>query len=110
MTKLSLTERVQILSILPREGDIKTLRIVKDLAEKVNITKEEIEKFQFELSPEGNAYTWNKEGTESVLAAELTKYEEDEIRSALMKLEGTRKLSMSLVPLYERFVENRKPE
>jgi hypothetical protein len=103
---LKLLERIQILSVLPSKGDIKTLKVVKDIDTKITITQDEILKYDFKVSEDGKNYLWNELGKTEELEVEFTILELDEIKKALKALETKQELSKSLLDLYIKFVEN----
>lgn len=102
--KLTLGQRIQVLQILPSKGDIKTLRIVKDIESKLSITQEEIVKYEFNTTPDGKAYTWNKEGVTDEVDYEFSDLEISEVKKALQKLEETKELDKSMLNLYDKFI------
>ena len=104
--KVTLVERIQILTLLPEKGDLKTLRIVKDIESKLVITQDEIVNYNFKLTEDGKAYSWNEEGRAATLDVEFTNLELDEIKKVLKALETKQELSKSLLDLYIKFVEN----
>jgi len=55
--KLGVGDRLILLSILPREGDITTLKIVRELRE--NLSFDEAEHKELQLTSEGDTVRWN---------------------------------------------------
>lgn len=102
--KLTLGQRIQILQIIPNKGDIKTLRIVKDLESKLTITQEEIVKYEFTVTEDGKNYTWNKEGVLTEIDYELSELEISEVKKALQKLEEAKELQKNMLELYDKFI------
>lgn len=102
---LSLEDRIYISSILPVKGDMRTLRLVKDIALKIEVTQEEIIEFDFKPDASGKLYTWNQKGVDSKIEVEFTSTEKAEIKKALVNLEQSRELLIGLMDLYTRFVE-----
>jgi len=55
--KLHVRDRLLLLQMLPAEGDLTMIRIVRKLREALSFT--EIEHAEFQLTLKGNNYTWN---------------------------------------------------
>ena len=100
--QLTLSERLQIIEILPREGNIVTLRLIHDLKMKLSPTPEEISKFKIiqtkqnevQFSSEANAVPTNIK----FLPAEL-----ELIRKQLTELSNQNKLSVNQIGIYDLF-------
>ena len=99
--KLSVPERLHLLSVLPMEGNIVNMRVVRVLREQVEFTAEEIE--LYELKAAGEQVTWNVEkivevdftlGTQAMVV----------IVEALKKLDGENRLTPDTAALYDKFV------
>ncbi len=100
--KLTLLDRIMLLNILPVEGNIKTLIIVKDLTKKIEITRDELNKYEIDSSEEGKL-KWNSEGVLAGFEIEFTQLETNEIVKVLKKLDKENKLSINLMPLIDLF-------
>ena len=107
---LSLKERFQLQGILPREGNILTIRIVRDLQHGLAPSEAEIKAYGIKQIGEGKeAFTvWDvqKEQPKDVQIGEKAA---DIIKDALKAMSDTAKLPLDCVPLYERFVEGKEP-
>lgn len=102
-TGLTTLERILIPSILRKESDYKSLIVTNDLKKKVQLTQDEIKKF--ELRTEGQSLVWNEKGAKSIIEYDLTEFEKLEIKLALQKLDQEKKLSSELISLYDKFVK-----
>ena len=100
--KLNLQQRISLLGYLPKEWKFETLVILKDIIKKIEITQDEIAKY--EIKSEGNNILWNVEGVKSELELEFTELETSEIKKALKKASDDERLRMEDLPLYEFFV------
>lgn len=100
---LTTLERILIPNILKKESDYKSLIVTSDLKKKVQLTQDEIKKF--ELRTEGQSLVWNEKGAKSIVQYELTEFEKLEIKLALQKLDEEKKLSAELISLYEKFAK-----
>lgn len=98
--QFSLPERLQLLSILPQEGNLVTIRIVAKLREDLSFSEEEIKKAG--ITWDGPRVSWKKP-----LKKEFHIWDTARaiVRESLEKLEKESKLTEGLLPLYERFVK-----
>ena len=101
--ELSLLERIQIQNVLPKEGDILTLRLTQDILKKVEISAQEIEKF--EIVGNGQTITWNDKGTKSKKEVIFTQAEIQLVKTKVAKLDSEKKLTFQMLSLHEKFVE-----
>jgi len=104
-TELTVLERLVLLSILPKEGDFTTLKLVRKLRENLSFDEGEHEKLKF--VQDGDQVRWN----ESALSPKHVAIGEkmsDLIRDALKKLNDEKKLREEHFSLYEKFVESKQ--
>lgn len=101
--KLTFKNRLVLLSILPVEGNRVDLLIAKSIAQKCEITVEEIT--EFEIKTEGNATVWNKKANEREFEIAFTLAELDLIEKRLKKLDEESKLTLDTNDLYDLFVK-----
>ena len=96
---LTLLERLVILSVLPKEGDYATLRILQNLKLSLSFTEEETTAWG--IATVDNRTTWKQNGeTEIPIGEKAT----DIIVSALSKLNKDKKLPAEALSVYEKFV------
>lgn len=97
---LNAFERLTLLQLLPGEGDITTLRIMRDLSSSLGFSEDEIKNLN--LKNEGSRVIWDttadKPKDVEIGTAALGK-----IREVFKKLSDSQKLQIAHVPLYERF-------
>lgn len=101
--KLSVRERLMVLSLLPSEADITTLKIVRDVQEGLGFSEEEQKLLEF--SREGEMTRWNPEG-EAVVGEKNVPFGPkalEIVRDRLQKLNVDKQLQMAQVSLYEKF-------
>ena len=101
--KLNVMERLLALQLLPSEGSIVMLKVIREAQDKLGLTEEEIKEFGVKQN-EGTA-TWNKEGNEEREIAVSVKAQEL-LADELKKLDEKKKLTRHHVSLYEKFVMN----
>ena len=101
--KLSVFERLNLLSILPSEGSFTNLKIIRETREDLSFDEKENKLLGFQQTDDGRI-TWNidvvndKEINVGEIAKEL-------IKKALKKLDKDEKLTEQHFSLYEKFVE-----
>ncbi len=99
---LTLLDKIMIDSLLPKEGNIKTLIIIKDIRNKIKLTQDQIKDYSINVLPDGRL-TWNEQGSQVEFDIEFTELENSEIKLAITKLDRDKKLSvdhLSLVALF----------
>lgn len=102
---LNVAERLTLMGLLPKEGNFVTLKIIRNLSEKVGISQEEYIKFEIQEDPEANRVKWGPEGNKDV-ELEFGEKEGDIISDSLRELNDSKKLEQAHFTLYEKFVTN----
>ncbi len=100
--KITLLEKIMIGNILPAEGNIKTLIIIKDIKKKTELTQDHIAKYGIDVTKDGRV-AWNEEGTKAEFDIEFTELEKGEIKAVLQKLDKEKKLTVDHLSLVEKF-------
>ena len=101
--ELSVLERVVILAILPRQGDITKLRIVRDLERELSFSEEEHKALKLRSLPDGRI-KWDGAATKTIEMGDVAL---GLIRDRLKELSDSDQLQMDHLPIYERFVEGK---
>jgi len=101
-TDLNVIERLTVMDLLPKEGSFVTLKLIRNLLEKIGFTGEEL--VEYELKQEGNLASWNIEKGKVGKPFEFGKKEEEVIASSLRKLDEEKKLEQRHVSLFEKFI------
>lgn len=102
--KLTVFERVNLLSILPREGDFTTLKLMRKVREDLSFTEKEHKLLQFKNFPDGRV-TWNAKVAENCIREfEMGEVVTLQIKDKLKKLNSQKKLRDEHFTLYEKFV------
>ena len=104
---LAVFERLVLLSILPKEGNFITLKIVRQLREGLSFNEKEIKEVKLSIDPEKGNATWDasKDPNKEV---EIGREAKKIIVDALEKLDKDSKLTQEHFSLYEKFVEEKK--
>jgi hypothetical protein len=100
--KLSVKERMQVLSILPKEGDFVTLRIVRDMQKDLSFSEKEIK--ELDLKAVDGKYGWkpDKDTNKDIPIGDKAN---DIITGELKKLDKEKKLKLEMFNLYEKFIK-----
>ena len=100
--KLGVFDRLVLLSVLPREGDLVSLRVVRDLQSVLSFTEAEHKKLQF-FEKDGQTH-WVREADKSV-NVEFGEKAREIILGRFKELDEQKKLLVDHLPIYERFLE-----
>jgi hypothetical protein len=118
LMRLTVSERLLLLSILPGQGDLLTVRIVRQLRDALSFSEKEHKELQFKRSgepladgatvPDGQlAWTTEADHPREVQIGDAAA---GLIVDALKKLEAAELLTEALLPLWERFVEGKEAQ
>ena len=105
--ELNVYERMMLLQMLPQQGDMTTLRIIRELRDNLSFSEEEHALLKFGNDEVGRT-RWAPEGANQVgekqvaIGAKATEI----IAAALKELEAQKKLHIDHLPLWDKFVEN----
>ena len=104
--KLTVLERIVLMGILPKESDFTTLKLVRELQNKLSFTEKEHKLLQFQNAPNGNM-TWNQDGNRIVgeVKIDIGDKMKSVIVDILQKLDKDKKITNDLYSLYEKFIE-----
>jgi hypothetical protein len=109
--ELTASERMQLLQILPKEGDFATIRQVRKLRESLSFSDDDWKTFGLArvMDEQGNptgAIRWNEKGlTTDIVLGEIAT---DLIVTTLRTLNDRKLLTEEHFSLYEKFIENAK--
>ena len=111
--KLNIPERIALLGVLPQQGGIVTLRIVRELQNQLSFTEEEIEEYGINntMLPDGRAsINWNPEKVDETKDIKIGKIAKGVIVRQLKKLDSQNQLHISMLPIYDKFIESEAKE
>ena len=100
--KLSYTERMEILFLLPSKGNMMTLRAAEDLRKRLALTQKEMT--DAKMQQEGELLRWD-DSKEKPLKVTFTELEMQVIADALKTLDEKEELRPAHLPLYDIFVD-----
>jgi len=98
--KLSITERVALLDTLPRQGDVTTLRILRDLEMALSFSEEEYA--ELGITQEGSRISWEENVDKDVAVGPKA---HTLIAENLEQLNAAKNLPVACLSLYEKFCE-----
>ena len=101
--KLTILERLMLISVLPQEGNILTVKIVQDLKADASFSEEELEEHEIVLSD--GRVDWNPESNEYIKEIPFGPQAMKVIVESLEKLNSEEKLTEDFITLYEKFME-----
>lgn len=101
--KLTLFERFIVMTLLPREGSYRTLKIVQDLQMALAPTEEENALAKLKDLPGGgtDAENWNAVELKEIIFGDVAK---GLVIDALNELDKEEKLTQQHISLYEKFI------
>jgi len=112
--KLNIAERVALLNILPPEGNLVTLKIIRELKTDLSFSEEEVKRFKIKANPApgglGSFITWDSDFTKETKEVEIGNVAKDIIVEQLKALESQKRLRMETLDLYEKFVVEDQPK
>ena len=111
--RLTIAERITLLDLLPRQGNIVTLRLVTDLQRKIALTEEEIKRFGIQQSRSesgGVLVTWAPEFDELRVDISMSDHEKGIVTREITQLESVGQLTINALSLYNYFVDRKEPE
>lgn len=89
--ELSIGDRITLLNLLPNEGDLVTITVTRDIANKLNFNQDEIQKC--ELKFEKNSYRWNTEKS-FLISVDFTEREKEILKGQVEKLDSEKKINV----------------
>ena len=98
--ELGILERISLLNILPAEGDVVTVRILKKLRADLGFTEEEIK--EHKIKSEENRVMWEETGYKADIP--IGEKATDIIKNAFKKLDREGKVREEMLPLYDTFM------
>ena len=109
--KLSVLNRLSLLGLLVSEGDLTTLKILRELREELSFTPEEHVAINFRPQPDGKLI-WNDDADPNK-EVEFTGIREiilEKVKTQLKEWEKTGKLKLDYLSLYEVLIEEEEKE
>ena len=104
--ELSVVDRMVILSVLPKEGEFATLRILRDLTSALSFSEKELEDLQ--LNSVDGRTQWKEDAAKALENVEIEVGPKAfvMIEDAFRELSKQKKLTLELLPTFEKFVKD----
>lgn len=99
--KFKILDRILLLNLLPQQADIVTLRIIKDIKERVELSAKEMEEVKMEQVEASLKWSPEKDISKEI---ELSEVETKLIKEKLKEANDNKKLTLQHVPLYDMFL------
>lgn len=99
--KLSVAERLGILSILPVRGDYITLKVLNQLRMNLAFSEKELKEYGIIEDKETERVNWNSDVTVDIPIGEVAS---DLVVNAFVDLDKRKELPANLLELYEKFI------
>lgn len=101
---LAILERLMLMSILPAQGDITTLKIVQELKLAIGFSEEELEEHSIVFS--GERVDWNPKSNEYVKDIPIGPRATSVIVEELERKNTAKELTSDFISLYDKFMED----
>lgn len=98
---LSVRDRIILLQVLPRQGNVTNLRIIRDLERELGFSEEEIKTFKFETTDAGVKWDKTAEVDKEIAIGEVAA---KLIHDAFVELDKRNALSLEHLDVYDKFV------
>jgi len=98
---MTIPDRLYTMGILPKEGNILTLRVTRELTSKLGLSAQELD--EWEVKEENGQIVWNEKG-KIPKEIEFLDSELSIIRKELTKMDNENKLTMELLSIYDMFM------
>lgn len=105
--KLNTPERLMLYEVLPRQGDVTSLKIVRDLQNELTFSQEEHDILSLVVDPKTSQITWNVKADfekEIPLCNVAVKI----IYDSLVELNRKKMLSIHYLDLYDKFMKEQE--
>lgn len=101
--KLSIKQRIEVLNIIPKVGNVTTLRQIEKLITNAGITDEEHTKYNI-VAREDGGFSWTvPAGTTDEKEIEIGSVCKGLMKDALKELNDNNSLTLDQLPLYDLF-------
>ncbi len=107
--ELNIAERFALLGVLPQQGNVITLRIIRELQSRLSLSEEEVKHYnvQNHTMPDGSArVNWDPELSEEETDIPIGEAATGVIKGELTRLNAQNQLHATMLPLYEKFIED----
>lgn len=103
--KLTVSERINLINILPIHANFVVLTKSRELSNQLNFSDEEIK--NWEIKAEDNQVKWNPEKVQSK-DIKIGEIMTEEIKRILREKDEAKELELPLLTLYEKFINTKE--
>lgn len=109
--KLSVINRLSLLGLLPGQGDLTTIKIIRELREELSFTPDEHIALGFKNMPNGRVL-WNEEvlSNKEFEFSGIREIILEKVKTQLRTMEEKGELKLDHLSLYEILIEEKKEE
>lgn len=100
---LKIAERVNLLGILPQQGNFVTMKHVEDFRNELIFTAEEVKEYEIRFSEDGKQVLWKMTAETYEKSFEVNDIVVEALKKALAVLDKDEKITSVLMPLYDKF-------
>lgn len=105
---LNASKRFELMSILPKEHNYITIRLITDLKKELELSSKDLKFIEAQPAPNGGI-AWNvKKGEELIKEVSVDDFLIGVINEELKKLEKAQKITIPVADLYEMFVQSKE--
>lgn len=104
--KLTVKQRIDLLSILPQHGDYLTVKMIRVLREELSFTQEEHEELKLKSNPNGTIEWKASAAEECAKEVEIPETIVKIIKETLEKLNEAKQITEAHLDFYEMFMQN----
>ena len=108
--KLDVKNRLMLVSqFLPKEGNLLTMTVVKDIKDKVELSQAEMAEYGLKIVKDGGL-SWNEKGNSSSKEIIFTTAELSILKEKVDELDRNAKLTLDVLPLCDLIKENERKQ
>lgn len=100
---LTILERLMLASVLPEEGNILTVKIVRNLKSEIAFSEEELE--EHKMTKREGGVAWSPDSMDYVKEIPIGPQAMKVVVESLEKLNSEEKLTEDFITLYEKFMD-----
>jgi hypothetical protein len=94
----SIGERLMLMGLLPKEGNVLTVKVVRELRQALEFSAQELEDYGITIN--GTRFEWKKDGLKYV---DINAAAKEIIVKALKDLDKSGKVNEAQLPLFDKF-------
>lgn len=104
---LTVPERLTLLEILPKEGSVLTLRVLRELQTNLSFTEKELKQYKMKIEAHGGRLrvNWDTKIPDDGKKIQIGEAATAIIVRQLKELDRMKKLTMNMLTIYDKFVE-----